>query len=59
MLCDVMLCGDHQDVKPASGHVLWPEMAEYDDAHSTFVGEGTAQVQPPRSLDSRPQCHHL
>ena len=31
-------------VKPADGHVLWPEMAMYDEEHSTFVGAGTPQA---------------
>ena len=31
-------------VKPAAGHVLWPEMGEYDAGHSTFVGDGTAEA---------------
>jgi hypothetical protein len=31
-------------VKPAAGHVLWNEMAQYDEGHSVFVGEGTAEA---------------
>lgn len=43
-IADVPMADHFFYVKPATGFKLWPEMGSYDESHSTFVGEGTADA---------------